>query len=74
MRGTRHKATVELLSFQKERLVGAVGIELKETLGTRKLLTALNEQNDKNTEFAKARYTTGTREFHLSSWQSVAPI
>jgi hypothetical protein len=30
-------------------LVGAVGIELKATLKTRKLLISLNEKNSKNT-------------------------
>jgi hypothetical protein len=43
-------------------LVGAVGIELKTTLKTRKLLILLNEKNAKNTEFAQVRYTPGTRE------------
>ena len=42
-------------------LVGAVGIELKATLKTRKLLIPLNEKNAKNTEFAQVRYTAGTR-------------
>jgi hypothetical protein len=40
---------------------GAVGIELKATLKTRKLLILLNEKNDKNTEFTQVRYTWGTR-------------
>jgi hypothetical protein len=35
--------------FQLVRLVGAVGIELKVTLKTRKLLILLNEKNAKNT-------------------------
>jgi hypothetical protein len=43
------------------RLVGAVGIELKATLKTRKLLILLNEKNAKNVIFAQARYTPGTR-------------
>jgi hypothetical protein len=42
-------------------LVGAVGIELKTTLKARKLLIPVNAKNDKNTEFAQARYTAGTR-------------
>ncbi len=42
-------------------LVGAVGIGLKATLKTRKLLIPLNEKNAKNTRFAQARYTPGTR-------------
>jgi hypothetical protein len=42
-------------------LVGAVGIELKATLKTRKLLIPLNEKNAKNSEFAQVRYTAGTR-------------
>ncbi len=45
----------------KEMLVGAVGIELKAMLKTRKLLIPLNEKNDKNTEFTQVRYTPGTR-------------
>jgi hypothetical protein len=45
----------------KEMLVGAVGIELKATLKTRKLLIPLNEKNGKNTGFAQLRYTPGTR-------------
>ncbi len=42
-------------------MVGAVGIELKATLKTRKLLILLNEKNAKNTGFAQVRYTAGTR-------------
>jgi hypothetical protein len=42
-------------------MVGAVGIELKATLKTRKLLILLNEKNAKNTRFAQPRYTPGTR-------------
>ncbi len=42
-------------------LVGAVGIGLKATLKTRKLLILLNGKNAKNTGFAKVRYTPGTR-------------
>jgi hypothetical protein len=42
-------------------MVGAVGIELKATLKTRKLLILLNEKNGKNTGFAQVRYTAGTR-------------
>jgi len=43
-------------------MVGAVGIELKATLKTRKLLISLNVKNGKNTGFAQVRYTPGTRE------------
>ena len=39
----------------------AVGIELKGTLKTRKLLIPLNAKNAKNSEFAQVRYTPGTR-------------
>ena len=42
-------------------MVGAVGIELKATLKTRKLLILLNVKNGKNTGFAQPRYTAGTR-------------
>ena len=42
-------------------MVGAVGIELKATLKTRKLLILLNEKNAKNGEYARVRYTAGTR-------------
>jgi hypothetical protein len=42
-------------------MVGAVGIELKVTLKTRKLLIPLNEKNGKNIEFAQLGYTRGTR-------------
>jgi hypothetical protein len=42
-------------------LVGAVGIELKAALKTRKLLILLNEKNAKNIQFAQVRYTAGTR-------------
>src|SRR2546430_167725 len=45
---------------ERERLVGAVGIELKATLKARKLLIPLNEKNGKNTEFTQVRYTAGT--------------
>jgi len=38
-----------------------VGIELKATLKTHKLLILLNEKNAKNTGFAQLRYTPGTR-------------
>ena len=41
-------------------LVGAVGIELKAALKTRKLLILLNEKNAKNTGIAQLRYTPGT--------------
>jgi hypothetical protein len=48
--------------FKKKRLVGgAVGIELKATLKARKLLISLNAKNEKNSKFAQARYTPGTR-------------
>jgi hypothetical protein len=50
----------------KEMLVGAVGIELKATLKTRKLLIPLIAKNAKNIEVAQLRYTPGTR-----SWESV---
>jgi len=40
---------------ERERLVGAVGIELKATLKARKLLIPLNEKNGKNTEFTQVR-------------------
>src|SRR6266849_5123463 len=43
------------------RSLAAVGIELKATLKTRKLLILLNEKNAKNTGFAQLRYTAGTR-------------
>jgi hypothetical protein len=43
------------------RLVGAVGIELKATLKTRKLLILLNVKNAKNSQYAEVRYTAGTR-------------
>ena len=42
-------------------MVGAVGVELKATLKTRKLLISLKEKNAKNTEFAQVRYTPGTQ-------------
>jgi len=42
-------------------LVGAVGIELKAMLKTRKLLILLNAKNARNTEVAQLRYTAGTR-------------
>src|SRR5208282_402205 len=42
-------------------MVGAVGIELKATLKTRKLLIPLNAKNAKNIIFAQLRYTAGTR-------------
>ncbi len=38
-----------------------MGIGLKATLKTRKLLILLNEKNAKNTGFAQLRYTRGTR-------------
>ena len=41
-----------------------MGIELKATLKTRKLLIPLNAKNAKNIEFAQARYTAGTRGKH----------
>jgi hypothetical protein len=41
-------------------MVGAVGIELKVTLKTRKLLILLNAKNAKSTGFAQPRYTRGT--------------
>jgi hypothetical protein len=40
---------------------GTLGIELKATLKTRKLLILLNAKNAKNSEFAQVRYTAGTR-------------
>ncbi len=43
------------------KLVGVVGVGLKATLKTRKLLILLNEKNAKNTGFAQVRYTAGTR-------------
>src|SRR5216684_3263163 len=46
---------------QQNGSCGAVGIELKATLKTRKLLILLNEKNAKNTGFAQVRYTPGTR-------------
>jgi len=42
-------------------MVGAVEIELKAALKTRKLLIPLNEKNGKNTEFTQVRYAAGTR-------------
>lgn len=42
-------------------LVGAVGIEPKATLKIRKLLILFNRRNARNTGFAQARYTRGTR-------------
>jgi hypothetical protein len=48
------------LSKSNEGLVGAVGIELKAALKTRKLLILLNEKNAKNTGIAQLRYTPGT--------------
>ncbi len=42
-------------------VVGAVGVELKAMLKTRKLLIPLNEKSAKNTELAQVRYTPGTR-------------
>jgi len=42
-------------------MVGAVGIELKATLKTRKLLILLNAKNAKNSGFAQVRFTAGTR-------------
>src|SRR5713226_2022904 len=53
-------------SRKKGRLVGAVGIELKATLKTRKLLILLNEKNAKNIGFAQVRYTAGTRDNALT--------
>jgi hypothetical protein len=47
--------------LMKEMLVGAVGIELKAMLKTRKLLILVNDKNSKNTRFAEMRYTLGTR-------------
>jgi len=44
-----------------EMLAGAVGIELKAMLKTRKLLILLDNKNAKNTGFAEVRYTRGTR-------------
>jgi len=41
--------------------VGTVGIELKATLKTRKLLIPLNAKNAKNIKLAQLRYTPGTR-------------
>jgi hypothetical protein len=52
-------------------MVGAVGIELKATLKTRKLLILLNGKNAKNTGFAQLRYTPGTRLrgfYHAPLW------
>jgi len=42
-------------------MLGAVGIELKAALKTRKLLVPLNAKNAKNTGFTQVRYTAGTR-------------
>jgi hypothetical protein len=46
--------------WKKGWLVGAVGIELKATLKTRKLLIQINAKNAKNVEFTQVRYTAGT--------------
>ena len=46
-------------------LAEAVGVELKATLKTRKLLILLNEKNAKNTGFAQVRYKT--EEWHTQS-------
>lgn len=43
-------------------LVPGVGVEPKATLKTGKLLILLNGKNAKNTGFAQAGYTRGTRE------------
>jgi hypothetical protein len=48
-------------------LVEAVGIGLKATLRMRNLLILLNGENAKNTGFAQARYTRGTR--RRISWE-----
>jgi hypothetical protein len=42
---------------------GAVEIELKAALQTRKLLIRLNAKNAKYTGIAQLRYTRGTREW-----------
>ena len=47
--------------WEKGWLVGAVGIELRATLKTLKLLILLKEKNAKNIGFAQVRYTAGTR-------------
>ncbi len=60
-------STIQKSLFTKEMLVGAVGIELKATLKTRKLLILLNEKNAKNTGFAQVRYTAGPR--GVNSWR-----
>jgi hypothetical protein len=44
--------------------MSVVGIGLRATLKTRKLLILLNEKNAKNTGFAQARYTAGGAEHH----------
>ncbi len=56
-----YMALVHKLLSMKEILVGAVGIELKAALKTRKLLIPLNEKNAKNIRFGQVRYTAGTR-------------
>lgn len=42
-------------------MVGAVGIELRVVLRTRKLLIVRNARNEKNVTFAQVRYTVGTQ-------------
>jgi hypothetical protein len=46
-------------------LVGAVGIELKAALKTRKLLILRNGKSEKNRKTAKLRYMRGTRKRSL---------
>ncbi len=55
-------------------MVGAVGIELRATLKTLKLLILLNEKNAKNIGFAQVRYTPGTRNcFGHKQWATLNP-
>ena len=64
------KHSFRLLSEIRLELVGAVGIELKATLRTRKLLIPLNAKNAKNIIFAEVRYT---REFSSGQPQPPEP-
>jgi len=45
----------------KSCTVGLVGIGLKATLKTRKLLIPSNAKNGSNSEFTQVRYTAGTQ-------------
>ena len=56
------KLSRELFSLDLPEMVGAVGIELKAALKTRKLLILLNEKNAKYTGIAQLRYTRGIRD------------